>query len=279
MSHDLQILEIGSRHFLPGGHMPCLDQLGMLPRLLAVAIGSAPENALRRLVLFGHAGDEVLPEFNFDLSHRRGLALRALILQDSLAWKLAAFGASIDELSYTLAGISATMGWDCDTNKRGHLVENVPSDALRIFQTTCLHRYRSPQLENGLLSVVCWHGVYCVLTELIRNCLRQMYPTVSDLGFDGWPIPKLGYENGLGVFPCGASFLTTDQTKTNLSRRVDLVFLPEDVQLQAGLDRKTVFSERDVPIYDDRRFHRRPMQCPISDQSMVAPSNTLRMLP
>ncbi len=276
---DLSILEIGSRHFISGGHMPCLDQFGMLPHLLAVAIGSAPQNAPRRLVLFGHACDEIFPEFNFDLSHRRGLALRALILHDWLAWKLAAFGASTAELSYTLAGVAATMGWDCDTNKRGHLIENIPSDALRVFQTSCLHRYRSPQLENGLPSVVCWHGVYCVLTELVRNCLRQMYPTVCDLGFDGWSLPKFGYENGLGVFPCGASFSTTDQTKTNMSRRVDLVFLPEDVQLQAGLDRKAVFSERDVPIYDDRRFHRIPMQCLSLDQSMDTPRGSLGMKP
>jgi hypothetical protein len=276
---ELSVLEIGSRHFVPGGHMPCLDQFGMLPRLLAVAIGSAPENAPRRLVLFGHACDEIFPEFNFDLSHRRGLALRALILQDSLAWKLAAFGASTDELSYTLAGIAGTMGWDCDTNKRGHLIENAPSDALRLFQTTCLHRYRSPQLENGLPSVVCWHGVYCVLTELVRNCLRQMYPTVGELGFDGWPIPKLGYENGLGVFPCGASFSTTEQTKTNFSRRVDLVFLPEDVQLQAGLDRKAVYSTQVVPIYDDRRFNRVPMQDPTLDQPMDTLWRTVRMKP
>lgn len=256
MSHDLQIIEISGRHFVPGGHMPCLDANGLLPRILAEVIGTAPGHGPKRLVLFGHAGDEIFPEFNFELSHRRGLALRALILQDSPAWKLAAFGASIAELSLTLAGVAAIMGWDCDTNKRGHLIEGVPSDALRVFQTACLHRYRSPQQENGLPSVVCWHGIYCLLTELIQKTLMQIYPTICANGLGSWPIPQLGYEDGLGVFPCGDSFLPASKTIGCSSRRVDLVFLPKAIHLQAKTNRRDPLSIDDVPIYDQKRFRR-----------------------
>jgi hypothetical protein len=238
--------------------MPCLDQSGLLPQLLATVIGSAPEQAPRRLVLFAHASDQIFPEINFDLSHRRGLALRALILQDSPAWKLAAFGASITELSYTLAGIAATMGWDCDTNKQGHLVEGVPSEALHVFQTACLHRYRSPQLENGLPSVACWHGVYCVLTELVTNYLKQMYPAVCDSRFNSWPVPRLGYEDGLGVFPCGESFSAMERIRLIKARCVDLAYITDDVKLHAVASRSALASPYEVPIYDEGVFMLNP---------------------
>jgi hypothetical protein len=238
--------------------MPCLDPFGVLTRLLATAIFSASDYAPQKLILFGHASDEIHPEFNFDLSHRRGLALRALILQDSLAWKLAAFGASIAELSLTLSGIAATMGWDCDTNQRGHLVANTPSDALRVFQTRCIHRYRSPQQDNGLPSVVCWHGVYCVLTELVSNYLKAMNPAVSDSRSGSWSIPQLGYEDGLGVFPCGANFSASGQSLSCQSRHVDLIFLPNGIQLPERVERTMLLTPFDVAVYDESRFILKP---------------------
>jgi len=170
------------------------------------------------------------------------------------------------------------MEWNCGTNMRGHLVDGVPSDALRVFQTTCHHRYRSPQIENGLPSITCWHGVYCVLIELVTNCLWQMFPSVCTNGFGTWTIPKLGHKDGLGVFPCGASFSTTPPTSMAFSRRVDLVCLPDGIRLPSESNRKTLLTPNDVPIYDAKRFHLIPMQDLVQEPLFDTPPNLPRLM-
>lgn len=231
------------------GHMPCLDASGVLTRTLAEVIARAPLERPRKLVVFGHASDEASSELNYDLSQRRGMAVRALLNNDNAAWKLASFSASLSEFSLSLAGVAAMMNWKCDTNTRGHLVEGVPSDALAVFQEMCLHRYRSPVRVDGLPSIACWHGVYCVLTELIHGHLKERHPDLVRGQFGSWPAPSFGYQSGLGVFPCGSSFRSPELNLFQSTRRVDLVYLPTDLALHLSAERGDKLTVDDVPIY------------------------------
>lgn len=250
---DLLAFEIGAGHFLPGGHMPCLDRFGVLPHCLAQVIGRAPEQAPRQLVLFGHADAEIFPERNHDLSKCRGLAVRALLLQDRASWKLAAFGATVAELSRSLTGVAALMGWDCDPNKHGPLREGVVSSALRNFQAACARRYGIHGLEGGLPSVACWHGIYRVLVELVENEIHRHFGGRPSSPSGLWQPPPLGYMPGFGVYPCGSSFPAEAGTGANSSCRVDLIYLPPDLRLREP-DRATRLTVADVPVYDEQCF-------------------------
>lgn len=248
--------EIGCRHFVSRGHMPCLDQSGVLTRTLAEVIARAPLERPRKLVVFGHASDEASLELNYDLSQRRGMAVRALLNSDNPAWKLASFSASLPELSLSLAGVAVLMNWKCDTNTLGHLVEGVPSEALAVFQEMCLRRYRSPVRVDGLPSIACWHGVYCVLTELIHAHLKEHHPELVRDQFGSWLAPTYGHPSGLGVFPCGSSFKTADNSRFCCMRSADLVYLPSDLLLGARAERGELLTGNDVPIYKNESMHR-----------------------
>jgi len=207
------------------------------------------------LVIFGHADDGLASPAAYNLSNRRALAVRALLEQDSMAWKLASMSATISELSLTLAGVAAAMGWDCNTNTLGHLVEGLPSQALLTFQKTCIARYRSPMYANGLHSHTCWHGVFCVLVDLINVYLRAGMPSLPGHKFGSWSLPPLGYPEGRGVYPCGSSFPIGKEGMTFASRRVDLVFVPESIKLRFGGMNPAAVDAEMVPIYGpDVRF-------------------------
>lgn len=229
--------------------MPCLDPSGVLTRTLAEVIARAPLERPRKLVVFGHASDEASSELNYDLSQRRGMAVRALLNNDNAAWKLASFSASLSELSLSLSGVAAMMNWKCDTNTRGHLVEGVPSDALAVFQEMCLHRYRSPVRVDGLPSIACWHGIYCALTELIHEHLKDHHPELVRDQFGSWLAPAYGHLSGLGVFPCGSSFRSPELSLFQSTRRVDLVYLPTELALHPSAERGEKLTVDDVPIY------------------------------
>ncbi len=249
MKPKFSVYEIGCRHFVARGHMPCLDSSGVLTRTLAEVIARAPLERPRKLVVFGHASDEASTELNFDLSQRRGMAVRALLNNDNAAWKLASFSASLPELSLSLAGVAAMMNWKCDTNTLGHLVEGVQSDALAVFQEICLHRYRSPVRVDGLPSIASWHGVYCVLTELIHAHLKEHYPELVRDQFGSWLAPAYGHLSGLGVFPCGSSFRSAEVNIFQSTRRVDLVYLPSELELPAYTSRAGVAKSNNIPAH------------------------------
>lgn len=256
MKPKFQAYEIGCRHFVARGHMPCLDPSGVLTRTLAEVIARAPLERPRKLVVFGHASDEASTELNYDLSQRRGMAVRALLNNDNAAWKLASFSASLPELSLSLAGVAAMMNWKCDTNTLGHLVEGVPSDALAVFQEMCLRRYRSPVRVDGLPSIACWHGIYCVLTELVHEHLKEHHPELVRDQFGSWLAPTYGHLSGLGVFPCGSSFRSAEVNIFQSTRRVDLVYLPADLVLHPSAERGEKLTVSDVPIYRDGTLQR-----------------------
>jgi len=232
--------------------MPCLDRDGLLPRSIAQAIGYSCSSSPRsKLVLFGHADEGSFDSAN-NLSSRRAMTVRALLQQDATSWKLASMSASLSELSLTLAGVAASMGWDCNTDSLGHLVEGVPSQTLQNFQAACISRYQSPMCANGLPSHVCWHGVFCILVDLINKFLRQEFPCLPGHNFGFWPVPSLGFPEGRGVFPCGASFPNGAGSMAFASRRVDMVFLPDNLKLSsAGLSPGHLDSVA-VPIYGQK---------------------------
>ncbi len=248
--------EIGCRHFVARGHMPCIDPSGVLTRTLAEAIAHAPLEMPRKLVVFGHASDEASSELNYDLSQRRGMAVRALLNNDNAAWKLASFSASLPELSLSLAGVATMMNWKCDTNTLGHLVEGVPSEALANFQEMCLRRYRSPVRVDGLFSIACWHGIFCVLTELIHAHLKEHHSELVRDQFGSWLAPAYGHQSGLGVFPCGSSFRSPGLSLFQSTRRVDLVYLPADLVLHPSAERGEKLTVSDVSIYRDGTLQR-----------------------
>lgn len=250
MPQNLLIIEIGSQYFLPSGHMPCIDQYGKLVRALADAIGLAPAQAPNELVLFGYADIDGSSERSYDLSWRRGAAIRSLLLYDRKSWELAARSATANELSYSLAGISEAMKWNCNTNQRGHLIEGAPSDALRIFQAECSKRYDLDIPDDGLPSIACWSGIYLVIVELVRNCLRREYAASCNNDSMGWQVPKLGYPEGLGIFPGSSSFGLRGRGKQDAIRRVDMVFMSPDVRLHGLARRKPPCNQNNVWPYD-----------------------------
>jgi len=183
-------------------------------------------------VLFGHADTEIFPEHNHDLSKCRGLAVRALLQQDWLSWKQAAFGATLGELSRSLAGVAALMGWDCDPGGHGLLTDGVVSSALRNFQIACARRYGIPSPKDGSPAMACWHGIYRVLVELVENELFRCFGGRPSNRFGSWQPPPLGYMPGFGVYPCGASFPAGEDHGWTSSCRVDLVYLPPYLRLR-----------------------------------------------
>lgn len=247
----LPAISVGRRFFVDNGHMPCLDPDASLTRKLAQAIGfscAIRENGIK-LVVFGHANDAGDEESCYGLSIRRAKAVRALIHQDSTAWRLASLSANLNELSLTLAGASAAMGWNCDTNAMGHLEEGVYSEALMNFQNMIRSRYRSPVIPNGFPSHACWHGVYCLLIELINKSLRQDYPALPRHNFGFWPIPEMGYESGNGVVACGSRFTKKDYWSELRTSRVDLVFVPESINISPANGEGSASVEHSVPVY------------------------------
>ncbi len=70
----------------------------------------------------------------------------------------------------------------------------------------------------------------------------------------GWQVPKLGYPEGLGVFPGSSLFAMPERGHQDSTRRVDMVFMSPDVKLNALERGKPPCKQDNVRVYDERCF-------------------------
>jgi hypothetical protein len=108
-------------------------------------------------------------------------------------------------------------------------------------------------LDDGLPSLGCWHGVYCVLRHLIAKYLHEEF---SDQAGDGevWRIPVFGYPEGRGAFPCGDRFPRQQLLGCASAGRVDFVFVPSAVRIRLPAEEVGLPTLGDAPIYDSARY-------------------------
>lgn len=220
-----EFLEVADLHFHHNCALPSLNENEDLADVLATVFSYAQANPAKVLIIEGHADRSGPSEYNFKLSKRRAQSIKSIIDNNKTLWNEIVDANGIDhkieteDYQQTLKVLAGKYGWSCDPGVVDNISGTKTKAAVKNYQTEFNERFSSKDslTIDGIFGSKSWKSLFFVLRDLLEKTLKNM-------ALDPAQTISYGFPDGNGVYPCGESFPITGLEKSELDRRVELVF-------------------------------------------------------
>lgn len=247
-----RIIEIPDFCFHDKSAVPCLDDKGILVQQLAYALGFAEENKDKELLILSHEAKAQDSKKSYDLTEKRGLALKSILDCDATLWVASVSQMNcIEDIQQSLKALAKYAQWPCHLEEVSGSQNEETNKAIKGFQEEYNRRFLADIKVDGQFGISSWLALHRVLCGLVSRYLTGEEPADS---YPTWQSPRYGYSDGDGVYPCADSFAIAsdikDQFKSKSNQRIELVFVPRNKVRVVLKDRSVKLTKKDCLLYD-----------------------------
>lgn len=195
--------------------------------VIAAFFRHVDRNRAQKVLVTGHTDRSGSEDYNLKLSKQRADNVLHLITGARAKW-IDSCNAKhkIEDQQQILKWLADDWGWDCDPGPINNQSNSQTKTATKRFQETYNQEFSAAIAEDGDLGKQTWGAFFDIYTKELVEILAPAGIDEAGLAFLQGEIAFL--DDGQKSVGCGESFPITDQNRSRVDRRVELLFFDPD---------------------------------------------------